>query len=54
MEEARAFEEGLAGVAVDWSKYYDHFALHYVEDNLLAAGVPAWFSGPLLSMYRAP
>ena len=54
LEEARAFEDSLAGVAVDWSKCYDHLALHYVEDNLMAAGVPAWFSGPLLSMYRAP
>ena len=54
LEEARAFDDSLAGVAVDWSKRYDHLALHYVDDNLLATGVPAWFSGPLLSMYRAP
>ena len=54
LEEARAFDESLAGVAVDWSKCYDHLGFHFVEANLTAAGVPAWFSGPLLAMYKAP
>ena len=54
LEEARAFEDSLAGVAVDWSKCYDHLGLQYAQDTLQAAGVPAWVSGPLLSMYRAP
>ena len=54
LEEARAFEDNLAGVAVDWSKCYDHLGLDYVQDTLLAAGVSGWVSGPLLAMYRAP
>ena len=37
LEEARVFEDNLAGVAVDWSKCYDHLGLDYVQDTLLAA-----------------
>ena len=54
LAEARAFEDSLAGVAVDWSKCYDFLGLQYVQDTLQAAGLPAWVSGPLLAMYRAP
>ena len=52
--EARAFDEALAGVAVDWSKCYDRLGFNFVAANLEAAGVPTWFSGPLLAMYQVP
>ena len=54
LEEARVFGEALAGVAVDWSKCYDHLGFNYVQANFEAARVPKWFSGPLLAMYQAP
>ena len=30
LEEARTFDEALAGVAVDWSKRYDHLGFNFV------------------------
>ena len=54
LEEAAAFEEALAGVAVDWSKFYDHLGFEHVSAALEAAGVPLWVRAPLLNMYTAP
>ena len=54
LEEASSMEEALAGVAVDWSKCYDHLGFGYVRATLQAAGVPAWVLEPLLNMYTAP
>ena len=54
LEEAAAFDQALAGVAVDWSKCYDHLGFSYIQATLRAAGVPQWLAGPMLNMYSAP
>ena len=54
LEEAAALDQALAGVAVDWSKCYDHLGFDYVQATLRAVGVPEWIVGPLIDMYTAP
>ena len=40
IEEANAFSESLAGVAVDWSKCYDHLGFDLVVATLWQRGSP--------------
>ena len=44
----------MDGIAVDWSKCYDHLPLLVLEELALAAGVPRRAYGPMLSAYFHP
>ena len=54
LEGAEALEEDMGGLALDWSKAYDHVDLESLPLLLDRAGVPPWLSRPALSAYRAP
>ena len=54
IQEARANDCHVEGLALDWSKCYDHMPLELVERVLTAAGFARSFIGPLMAMYRAP
>ena len=42
------------GLAIDWSRCYDHMPPESVHELLRSAGVPDHISGPILFLYRAP
>lgn len=53
LEAAEALDERVAGMAVDWSKAYDHVDLEAARGMLTRAGLPAWLLGPSFSAYEA-
>lgn len=44
----------VSGLAIDWSKCYDHVSLELLPQVANAAGVPAWLWKPVHAMYTAP
>jgi hypothetical protein len=42
------------GLALDWSKCYDHLVLRLLQDVATAAGIPPAIAKPMLSAYQQP
>ena len=53
MEEGRALQDQVAGVAMDMSKAYDRMPLTFLWALAERYGMPQWISGPSLRMYAS-
>ena len=51
---ARGVGVPVSGIALDWSKCYDHVVIDLLEDIARAAQVPAEITKPMLAAYRQP
>ena len=54
MTVARTMGTALSGLALDWSKCYDHVHIGILALIGERAGIPAAITGPMLSAYRQP
>ena len=54
MTAARTTGAALSGLALDWSKCYDHVHIGILAAIGARAGIPAAITGPMLSAYRQP
>ena len=54
MTAARTTGTALSGLALDWSKCYDHVHVGIHASIGERAGIPAAITGPMLSAYRQP